>query len=220
VLSRRRGAIAIAAGAALVLAAGDGLARDKAKKKGARKGKVVRVERSRLEGRLPTFCGNPRVDGGATCWGRPPEVGDLGAVLDDSGLRATVRVTAVKATLDACGNTASWELSSEVRSGDLTQLNTGIGAMVFDWKTTSRSKAMNIYGNPPVVAPGHHKDEYVLGAVDDDADNRAELILAWFYCDASGNSTQYGQGGHYCVVHYARDGGLYKELRLDVVKNC
>lgn len=215
---RARGAIAIVAGAALVLSAGDGLAREK-KKKGKR-GKVVRVERTRIGGGLPRWCGNPRADGGATCWGLPPEVGEVGVVLDESGTRALVRVTAVKGTQDACGNTASWEVSSDVQSGDLSQLNTSVGAMVFDWKTTTRSKAVNIYGNVPVVAPGMHQGEMVLGAVDDDGDDKADLMLTWFYCDGSGTSVQYGQGGHYCVVHYARDGSGYDQLRLDIVKNC
>ena len=219
-LSRRlHVAAAVIATGALALAAGDGLARQKGKK-GAKKGKVVRVERARIGGGEPRFCGNPRTDGGATCWGLPPEVGDLATVLDDTGPRGMVRVTEVKGTLDPCGNTASWEVSGRVQSGDLSQLNTGAAAFVIDWKTTSRSKAMNIYGSPPVVAPGQHTNEMVLGAVDDDADGKPDLLLTWFYCDASGTSVLYGQGGHYCVLHYGRDGGSYRQLRLDVVKNC
>jgi hypothetical protein len=214
-----RPALAIAAAAALLVAAGDGFARSRKAKKG-KKGKVVRIERSSVGGGVVRWCGNPRPDGGATCWGLPPEVGEIGFVLDETGQRAQVRVSAVKGTVDQCGNIASWEVSSDVQSGDLMQLNVSVGAMVFDWKTTSRSKAMNIYGTVPVVAPGLHQNEMVLGAIDDDGDDKPDLMLTWFYCDAQGVSQQYGQGGHYCVVHYGRDGASYQELRLDVVKNC
>jgi hypothetical protein len=219
---RGRGAIAIVASAALLLVAGDGAARSKKAKKGAKgkKGKVVRVERSSVGAGVVRWCANPRPDGGATCYGLPPEVDEVGVVMDETGTRATVKVTEVKPTLDQCGNTASWEVASNVQSGDLAQLNSGVAGMTFDWKTTTRSKAMNIYGNVPVVAPGLHQGEMLLGAIDDDADDKPDLLIVWFYCDASGVSTQYGQGGHYCVVHYARDGASYQELRLDVVKNC
>ena len=211
-----RPALAIAAAAALLVAAGDGLARTKKTKKG----KVVRVERTSVGAAVVRWCQNPRPDGGATCYGLPPEVDEIGYVLDETGQRAQVRVTAVKGTLDQCGNVASWEVSSEVRSGDLMQLNSSTAAMVFDWKTTTRSRAMNLYGAVPVVAPGLHVGEMLLGAVDDDGDNRPDLLVTWFYCDAQGTSQQYGQGGHYCVVHSARDGASYQVLRLDVVKNC
>ena len=216
-LSRRlQVGLAVIAAGSLALAAGDGLA----KKKRGKKGKVVRVERTRLGGGAPRLCGNPRTDGGATCWGLPPEVGDVATVLDDAGPRGTVRISQVKGTLDPCGNVSSWEVSGQLQSGDLMTLNTAAAAFVIDWKTTTRSKAMNIYGNPPVAVPGQHPNEMLLGAVDDDADGSADLMLTWFYCDATGTSAPYGQGGHYCVVHYARDGGSYKQLRLDVVKNC
>jgi len=218
VLSRRaRAAIAIAAAAALAAGAGDGLAGDK--KKTRRKGKVVRVERTKVDPGMVRMCGSPRPDGGATCWGQPPEVGEVGAILDDSGMRGTSRVTKVVPTLDTCGNTISYDIQGEVRGGDLSQLNTSVGAMVFDWKTGSRSRALNIYGSPPVVAPGLHGAEFVLGALDDDGDSRPDLVLIWFYCDATGQSTRSGSG-HYCLVHYRHDGTAYAELRLDVVRNC
>lgn len=211
--------MAIAAAGALLVAAGDGLARSKKAKRG-KKGKVVRIERSSVGLGVVRWCANPRPDGGATCYGLPPEVNEIGVVLDESGQRAQVKVTAVKPTLDQCGNTASWEVSSVVQTGDLSQLNVSGSAMLFDWKTTTRSKVMNLYGTVPVVAPGLHQGEMLLGAIDDDTDDKPDLVVVWFHCDAAGGSALNAQGGHYCVVHYGRDGAGYQELRLDVVKNC
>jgi hypothetical protein len=211
------GAIAIALGAALLFVAGDGAARGKKKGKG-KKGKVVRVERSSVAPGVVRWCGNPRADGGATCWGTPPEVGDVGAVMDQQSVRATVKVTDVKGMPDGCGNIGSWEVASRVQSGDLSSF-TGTGAMVFDWDTTSRSRAMDMY-NPPVTPPNKYANpEYMLGAIDDDADARADLIVTWFYCDAAGTSSA-SASGHYCLVHYGLEGTSYRELRFDIVKNC
>lgn len=215
-----------------VLAAGvtDADARDtkrprseKSTKTTKRKGKVVRVERSRLAGGgNPRLCTNVQPTGSATCFVVPPQVGEIGQVLDDSGWKASVRVTAVTPVVSGCSTPSNFEVSIEVRSGDISQLTYNTQpVLVFDWQTSPRSKAFNQYyggyGQSPVPIPGQRPGEMLLGAIDDEADGTADYIVSWYYCDASkAPTTSYGQGGMYCFVNYVRDGAGYVERRIDI----
>jgi hypothetical protein len=229
-MSRDRVAAVLAVGMTLALAgtsvtggiAGAGDGHGDGDRPGRRRGKVVRVERSRLDGvGTPRLCTNPRPDGGASCYGRPPAVGEVGMVVDENGVRASVRVQEVKPVHDQCGNVNSWEVTTLVRSGDVAQV-TMSGAMLFDWAATAKSRTMlpGYYGQAQIPIPGGRQHETLMGAIDDDGDDRADLIVTWYSCDSLGNVTQYSRGGHYCVVHYARDGAGYQQLRIDVVRNC
>lgn len=177
-----------------------------------RKGKVVRVERSSIgRGRVPVLCTGMQETGVVTCYGRPPATGVEGAVVDYNGVRANVRTVAIKPVADSCGNTSSWEVTSEIVRGDLTAIGWN-AAVVFDYPADERARFRD------ATAPGP-RQETVLAAIDEDGDDRPELMATWYACDAAGRYAA-GAAGHYCMVHYRRDGAGFVELRIDVVKIC
>lgn len=210
-LSRRPLLIAAAALVAVLVVPGDGDA------KGKRRGKVVRVERSSRGGAgTPRIC-QYRSDGGGTCWGRPPKVGEVGTVIDEVGIRATARVLKVTAQPDSCGNDTWYELMTEVQAGDVSQL-TGSPQFIVDWSSPARTRAMT--NNGQIVIPGGRLGESLMTALDHDSDDLADLIFTYYTCDPGGNLVTTGPGGAYCFVYYQRDAGGYREMRTDVVKTC
>jgi ribosomal 30S subunit maturation factor RimM len=206
----------IAAGLVALLVA-PAIARDR--HSGRKKGRVVRVERSRNSGHdMLRVCSNPQGDGSATCYGRPPKIGEVGTVVDENGVRGTVRVQSVTAQMDQCQNESSWAVTSTLQNGDLSQV-TWQGTMLFDY--TPAPTAHVIQNNGQLTIPSQRAGETLMSALDNDNDAVPDLMITWYYCDLSGAVMQYGQGNNaYCMVYYARSGAKYDELRIDVVKNC
>jgi ribosomal 30S subunit maturation factor RimM len=207
---------ALVAAGLLALVVTPAIARDK---KNRKKGRVVRVERSRNSGHdFVRVCSNPQSDGSAMCYGRPPKPGELGTVIDENGVRGTVRVQTVAPVVDQCQNESSWSITSTVQNGDLSQV-TWQGTMLFDY--TPSTVAHVIQNNNQIPVPSQRPSETLMTMVDNDSDDQPDLMITWYYCDLSGTAVNYGQGQNaYCMVYYARDGSKYDELRVDVVKNC
>ncbi len=196
-------------GALLVTSVRDGDAR------GKRRGKVVRVERTRLAGvGKPRTCGNVRPDA-ATCYGSPPEVDEIGTVVDDTGQKGTVRVLSVTPMPDGCGNSVSWEIQTAPQSGDLSAA-TYTWALLFDVDTTTRTRVMYNNGNIPV--PSNRPGENLWYAFDHDTDDIADFMITYYSCDATGGPLPSSSG--YCMVYYGREEVGYLEQRVDIVRNC
>jgi hypothetical protein len=210
--------------AALVLLGAGGLAeaQDRARA-GARKGKVVRIERARHH-TAPRLCTPVGMDGTAHCWGVAPRAGETAQILDDVGWKASVEVVAVQPVADACGSPTQWQVSSRMRSGGLDRINSHAAVMVFDWPASTRGRATGQggygYHGHGFAAPGGRNGEFVLNAVDGDGDGQPDLVYTYYQCDALRASTGHHAGGHYCFVTYARQGSEYRELRVDHVRTC
>ncbi len=210
-MSPGRALIAIAALGAALAVPGDGAA------KGKRRGKVVRVERSpHGSAGTPRIC-QYRTDGGGTCWGKPPKVGEVGTVIDEVGIRATARVQRVTAQPDSCGNDTWYEIMTTVEAGDIAQLS-GSPQFIVDWATPARTRAM--INNGQIVIPSGRLGESLMTALDHDSDDLPDLIFTYYTCDPGGNLVTTGPGGAYCFVYYERESGSYAELRQDIVKTC
>jgi hypothetical protein len=203
----------------LVSVGGLAVARTK-RGKSHKKGRVVRVERS-PGGRdlFPRICGQVDPSGGVACWGRAVETGEIGAVYDETGRRAEIRVDTVTPQFDGCQNTTGWQLTTSVLNGTLDQASYTSFA-VFDWRGTSKTRTL--YNSGQILPPSGNAYETVLSALDDDQDDVADLIVTYVQCDPSGTPAQYGSGGGaYCVAYYRRDAGAsYRTLRTDIVRSC
>jgi hypothetical protein len=184
-------------------------------KNGKRKGKVVRVERSRLDGAgMVRMCISVQQDGSATCYGKAPRVGEMATVFDETGRRATLAITAVTPQLDSCGNEVNWFMTSNVQ-GDLSQMSYMAVALI-DWEGETRTHAV-----PAQQIPGLRPGENVWTGFDDDGDQVADLLITSYSCDASGTSQQYGAGAMgYCMSYYKGEGSSYTMLRTDIVPSC
>lgn len=188
-------------------------------KKVGKRGKVVRVERGRSErAGIPRWC-QIRPDGSASCYGKAPDMGQVGNVVDEIGKKAKVRVTGITPSVDSCGNTISWEITTETLDGDVSQSNYAWAAL-FDYKTTATTRT--IYNNGQIAIPGTRGPgiESVWSAFDDDQDDQPELIITYYSCDATGAVNPQGYGG-YCMVYYQETAsGGFVEQRVDNVRSC
>lgn len=185
------------------------------KKAGKRKGKVVRVERTRLDGGgVVRLCGQVQPDGTAYCWGKAPVEGEVARVFDENGRRANLVIRAVLPQNDQCGNTTSWILQTSVQGGDISALSYMHAALI-DWEGDARTHTVQ-----GAQLQGLRTGENVWTAFDDDGDDVAELVITSYSCDISGNPAQTYPYGAYCMGYYQRDGSSYRLLRTDIVKQC
>jgi hypothetical protein len=183
-----------------------------------RKGKVVRVERSGDRSGGLRICLTPGSDGTVICYGRAPRVGEVATIVDTTGVRGTVEVTSVSEGRDTCGSVNSWPVTTRVTSGSPRQLSYDGSAMLFDYPTTVRTRAVD--GSAAPQLPANRPEEYYMGAVDDDGDGTADVVQSWFPCDGSGQFAQGGGRTAYCLAYYRRRGSQFEPLRVDVVPNC
>jgi len=183
-----------------------------------KKGKVVRVERGPGERSRQTKWCQIRPDGTATCNGRAPERGELGTVVDETGQQATVRTTKVTPTIDGCGNVTGSEIETETISGDVSRSNYAWAAL-FDYPASSSTHT--VYNSGQITVPGSRGPgvESVWTAFDDNKDDNPELIITYFYCDASGQVTPTGSPG-WCIAYYTKDASSYVEQRVDIIRQC
>lgn len=182
---------------------------------GKRKGKVVRVERSRLDGAgVVRLCGQVQPDGTAYCWGKAPVEGEIATIFDETGRRANLVIRTVTPQQDTCGNTTSWVLATTVQGGDISQLSYSHSALI-DWEGDARTHTVQA-----VPIPGLRPGENVWTGFDDDGDQTADLVITSFSCDTSGNVSQTYPSGAYCMSYYRREGSSYNMLRTDIVPSC
>jgi hypothetical protein len=183
-------------------------------KSGKRKGKVVRVERSRLDGGGHVrLCVQVQPDGTAYCYGKAPLVGEIATVFDENGRRANLVIRTVTPQLDGCGNESNWVVATTAQ-GDISQLSY-MAAAVIDWEGDARTHTV-----PAVQIPGLRQGENVWTGFDDDGDQLADLVVTSFSCDPSGNVSQQYPSGAYCMSYYRREGSSYTMLRTDIVPQC
>src|SRR5262249_3168066 len=184
--------------------------------RGRKKGRVVRVERA--HGGTSGFvrmCSNPTPQGTANCFGRPPAVGEIGTVIDDSGVRATIEIQKGDAQNRSCGNASSWNITTTTVTGDTSQI--GYQAQILlDDRRAAAAKLVTGGQLPPTARPG----ETLMASFDEDGDADTDLMVSWYPCDQVGTAQGYGQATAYCMVYYAKTGGTLDPLRVDIVKNC
>jgi hypothetical protein len=184
-------------------------------KSGKRKGKVVRVERSRLDGSgVVRMCGQVQPDGTAYCWGKAPVEGEIATIFDETGRRANLVIRTVTPQQDTCGNTTSWILATAVQGGDISQLSYMHAALI-DWEGDARTHTVQ-----NVQIQGLRQGENVWQGFDDDGDNLADLVITSFSCDTTGTVSQTYPSGAYCMSYYRREGSTYAMMRTDIVPSC
>jgi len=187
--------------------------------KGRKRGKVVRVERNKQgPGHALRMCSNPEGNGQWNCYGQAPEMDELGTVVDESGVRGTVRITGVTPVDDSCGNPSSWKIATAVATGDVSSVSYQ-GAVMLDFDTSALARVL-VNASTPI--PSGRSNETMMIQLDNDGDDVPESLEAWYPCDSVNNMQVWnsGQQGWYCLVYYQRNGGLYDQLRVDNVKNC
>jgi hypothetical protein len=200
-------------GLAVVLVASVAVAAADAKR---RRGKVVRVERGRgAAPMVPRIC-SIDTSGNLGCWGQPPRKGEIGAVITEQRRIATVAVTKVEPQVDSCGTTTSWGGTGEVRSGALDQAY-GMQYLLLDLPSTPHSRVVSY---PGVTSPSRPQVEQIYFGIDDDGDNLLDFLVGYFACDRAGTPSQSYGVGAYCFAYYRRDGGSYRELRVDILPQC
>lgn len=195
-----------------------------ARKDKRKRGRVVRVERASGARGTLRMCSSPQAtaqtagfNASATCYGQPPRPGEIGTVVDYTGVLGTVEIAKVTEGFDSCQNVNYWSVEGTVRSGNLAGV-TWQAALLFDYEPAAAAKAIQ---NTVSVAVPSQRGETVMTAIDQDSDNTAELIITYYYCDLSANVAQQGGGSQaYCMVYWQRDNARYNELRIDVVKSC
>lgn len=143
----------------------------------------------------------------------------MGTVVDDKGIQGVIEIETVIPQPDSCGNNTSWNITSTVVSGNLSQVSS-LGAVMLDYQMTPSAHVLT--SNPAPIPPGHPSNQMMI-EVDNDGDEIPEVLETWYYCDASGNDVgtwTSGQHGWYCLVYYTRNVSEYQQLRIDDVENC
>ena len=213
----RRARVAAIAAVAIAVIAGGAVA---GKKSSRKKGRVVRVERTSAGRNLrPRLCNQVGMDGTISCWGMTVEVGEVAAVYDETGHKADLRVDTATPSIDNCQNTVGWTLGTSVVHGQIPQTYSYSMYAIFDWRGTEQTRV--IINNGQLMPPaGARAGESVLGGIDDNMDDTADLLVTYYQCDTSGNPAAYGSGA-YCIVYYRHEAGqTYTELRNDIVRSC
>ena len=183
-----------------------------------RKGKVVRVERTRGGDQpMPHLCMNLQANGQAYCWGYKPRLGETLTVFDVNGRRGTLAIRGITPQLDACGNETSWVIDTTTTSGDLSQPDWQMVAMG-DYPGTSRTHVVNNAQALPV--PNGLAGEMIWQALDDDGNDVPELIITYYACDPTGAPSQVYPSGAQCFGYLQGGDGGYRRVRTDIVKQC
>jgi len=210
----------VAAAMAVLLLGGAAVDGDAAagKRKGGKRGKVVRVERPKFGGGgLIRTC---QMSGAsvATCYGRPPVLGDVGIVIDTAVMYGEARVVSVTPVNDTCNNITSWTVTVESSNAQVAQLSYG-AILLIDYTASPQARSVPVGGQVPI--PGARVGEYGYLGVDSDGDTDADLYVSAYTCDAAGNVIGYGQGHvGYCMGYWVGDQSSWTLLRTDVVRSC
>jgi len=188
----------------------------KRKSKGKR-GKVVRVERSRFGAagalRVCQLGGNNT----AVCYGRAPQVGDVGAVLDTTSMYGEGRILSVTPTPDSCNNVTSWSITFDPTNTAISQLSYG-AVLVIDFQATAQSRTLPTNGQVP-ASQRQGETQYVT--IDADGDSTADVYISAYTCDAAGNVVPWGQGQiGYCMGYWVDGANGWDLQRTDIVRSC
>jgi hypothetical protein len=183
-----------------------------------RPGKVVRVDRPRAAGRrAPRLCQLAPRELRGQCFGKAPAVGEVAAVLDESGVLAHVRVLSAQETRDPCGNVSLWEVAYERLRGDPGGRTSHLALAVFDLALGPRARVVPNPGE--LAAPGGPAWAQTWSAIDLDGDAAADFALVGYTCDASGAPRPGGRDA-FCAEYWFRDGGVWARQRVDVTPVC
>jgi hypothetical protein len=183
-------------------------------------GRVVRVERGHggLH-RTPRICQIQAAEGRGTCWGKPPVIGEIASVVDQTGgVLGELRVTAVNAGLDRCGKQQNWDYAFVRESGQLEKAQLGYSFSVFDVEVApGRTRALT---DPSRVAsPSGKTGEQVWSALDRDGDGSVDFLVTAYPCDKMGDLAT-GAAAGLCLDYWNLDHADWRKLRHDFVETC
>lgn len=203
--------------AAAAFAAGSASAdaRGKARAKKARgKGKVVRVERNQPQiSSKARLCGLYDVDMG-TC-AREVQVGEIGVILDAEGNYGEAPVVSSTRVNDACGNAVTWNITVDVSR--LTSRDFSYNAVfVLDHRVADNGHTLT----PSIDAPSGRPDENVQHVLDDDGDNRPDLLVTSYACDERKQPTAASRVSHTCFDTWVEIRDEWRHARTDQVPTC
>jgi hypothetical protein len=191
-----------------------------------RAGRVVRVERPRLQPPEPVrFCiiTNP-AERGMVCYGRTsPAPGTRFSVLDDSGLRG--QVTAREATraeaYDGCQLGTAHQVTFDTDGADLGNTPTFYQVAI---QGVSLERGARLLRDPQIRAPSGRSNEQVWAALDRDGDGMADLLGTAYDCTGEERDLPRAPAGQQiaplCLDYWLRDQVDWTKVGRDVFLQC
>jgi hypothetical protein len=202
---------------------------------GKRSGRVVRIERPRSGGGgTPRVCqlaydaSYPQTNQGM-CWGQGVEEGEEAAVVDFTGVRGRIRVSAVTPPSCNSGSYSMWMFNFERIEGNLEALPSGVynGNLFGLFDVPGQTGMLRGMDATQLRPPSSTGVEAGWVALDRDGDASEDFLVDYYQCDDAGAPVQasYGYGGNpsphgLCMDYWARDGGSWRRLRQDIATTC
>lgn len=195
--------------------AGGDQARAPAKKRvrGKGKGKVVRVERTQPQvSSKARLCDVYDVEV-ATC---PREIaaGEIGLVVDGERSYGEASVLQSTRVADACGNAVTWNIVLDVSR--LTGHFSYNAVFVLDHRVAENGRTLPA----SIDAPSGRPDENVKHVLDDDGDDRPDLLVTTFACDARAQPMRGSRVSHTCFDTWVEVRDEWRHARTDQVPTC
>lgn len=212
--TRRYGrALVACVAAAAVVGAVAAEAAPRKKGRGAR-GKVVRVER-----KLPQLASNAHVcslyDIDIGYCRQEVDVGDVGLVLDDQGNYGRAAIRSVSRVVDACGLPVTWNI--EIDTSQLTSRDYAYNAVVvFGHQLGDDARSLPPRGAAPADRPG----EQITNVIDDDGDERGDVMVTTYGCDEPGLGTPSRRPSMTCYDTWIEHRDEWRHARTDTVPAC
>lgn len=206
-------AVAVAAWPARDVAAGPA-AKKRVRAKGKGKGKVVRVERNQPQISSKARLCNVFELEVANC-PREVKAGEVGFVVDADGNYGEAPVLQSTPVTDACGNSVTWNVILDVSR--LARRDFSYNAVfVIDHRVADDGHTLAPSLDPPSGRP----DENVHHVLDDDGDNRPDLLVTTFACDDRGRPTRDARASHTCHDTWVEVRDEWRHARTDLVPTC
>jgi hypothetical protein len=185
-----------------------------------KRGKIVRIERTRNAARgTARVCRLLDVNM-AICWGKPPVRGESAALLSPGtngreGNRGKVTINEVTEE-DACSTSRNWRATLDTSGADMVDLETWQTWVVLDVDLGPSARVTELSADGPEMSTY----ETSMLAIDRGRHGSAsppDFVVGVYSCDQDGQSNPSGATNGYCMQYYASDGGHWTQLRKDVV---
>ena len=179
-----------------------------------RRGKVVRIARQEpaVSTRL-RYCQLYDIEVGGCS--REVKVGDVGWVMDNEGTYGQARIVDASPVVDACGQPISWNITIDL--GQLIRRDfSAYALLVLDHEVTESAHLLPTSEAPPAARAG----EVVAQIIDDDGDDRGDVMITTFPCDGRGGAPSATGSTHQCTDYWIERRDEWRHARTDVVVQC
>lgn len=190
-----------------------------------RKGKVVRVERSRTKDRNPVrICPTPTGAGqSGTCYGTPPQRGERAYLFDyDENYLGTLTVeTAQAKSGNKCHQGTVFEFTHQVQLARAGQGAVPFAVAVFGMELDTQKA--RVITNPPDSSAFQPEKANPWMGVDFDGDGNSEMVVTAYDCSDE-ETPPAPSGGQsyesYCLDYWHRDGARWQKGHRDIFYTC